>query len=243
MKKVRLDRLLVEKGFFPSGEKARGAVMAGWVEVDGRIESKPGKAFPPGVGIRVSRGQAYVGRGGDKLASALERFGISVSGKRCLDIGSSTGGFTDCLLKAGAKCVVAVDVGYGQMEMRLREDPRVILMERTNARYLKRSDLPYEPDLVTVDVSFISLGKIIPVVERLSGKGAGLVALVKPQFEAGRKDVGRGGVVRDAGVHAAVLGRVCAVCKDCGFSVEGISESPLKGPAGNREFFIYAVRG
>jgi 23S rRNA (cytidine1920-2'-O)/16S rRNA (cytidine1409-2'-O)-methyltransferase len=240
--KVRLDRLLVERGFFPSGEKARRAVMAGEVRVDGRLEDKAGKAVKSNCLLSVLRRYHYVGRGGEKLAAALRTFGVSVSKKKCLDIGASTGGFTDCLLQAGAAAVVAVDVGHGQLAQRVREDPRVTLLDRTNARYLKRSHLPYEPELATIDVSFISLDKIIPAVVEIIGPGAVLVALIKPQFEAGRKDVGRGGVVRDGRVHTSVIWNVCEMCEANGLMVRGLMESPLRGPAGNKEFFVYAEK-
>jgi 23S rRNA (cytidine1920-2'-O)/16S rRNA (cytidine1409-2'-O)-methyltransferase len=240
--KVRLDKLLVERGFFPSGEKARRAVMAGEIRVDDRPADKPGKAVKSDCRLAVLSRYQYVGRGGEKLAAALRTFGISVSKKKCLDIGASTGGFTDCLLQAGAAAVVAVDVGHGQMAQRVREDPRVTLLDRTNARYLKRRDLPYEPELATIDVSFISLDKIIPAVVEIIGHGAELVALIKPQFEAGREDVGRGGVVRDVRVHTSVIWNVCEMCEANGLMVRGLTESPLRGPAGNREFFIYVIK-
>jgi len=238
--KVRLDRLLVERGFFPTGEKARRAIMAGEVRVDGQRADKPGKAVKSDCLISVLNRYHYVGRGGEKLAAALRTFGISVSKKKCLDIGASTGGFTDCLLRAGAAAVVAVDVGRGQLAQRLREDPRVTVLDRTNARYLAKSHLPYEPELVTIDVSFISLDKIIPAVLEIIGPEAELVALIKPQFEAGRKDVGRGGVVRDGRVHASVIWSVCEMCEANGLVIRGLMESPLRGPAGNKEFFVYA---
>ena len=237
--KERLDKLLVSRGFFPTREKARRAVMAGKVTVDGVCVPKAGKAVDPGCDITVAPSQRYVSRGGEKLAAALKRFDVSPIGKKCLDIGSSTGGFTDCLLQAGAETVVAVDVGYGQLDFKLRGDSRVTVLERTNARYLKREDLPCEPQLVTIDVSFISLGKIVPAVRGLLKPGAEVAALVKPQFEAGRSDVQRGGVVKDSRVHARVLDNVCMICEARGFTVLGLMESPLKGPAGNKEFFIY----
>jgi len=240
--KERLDRLLVERGFFESGEKARRAVMAGIVVVGGRVELKPGRMCTPDSVIEIKEAQRYVGRGGEKLAAALQRFGIPAAGRRCLDIGASTGGFTDCLLQAGAASVIALDVGRGQIAQKLRADRRVTVMEGINARYLKEGDLPYRPDLVTIDVSFISLAKIIPRVVELAAEGADLVALVKPQFEAGRKYVGRGGVVKDGRIHARVLQDICDLCESLGLRVEGMMESPLRGPAGNKEFFIHAVK-
>ncbi len=242
MTKVRLDKLLVEQGFFPTGEKARRAVMAGEVMVDGRRSDKPGKTVSGDCRIEVSNRYHYASRGGEKLAAALSTFGISVAGKKCMDLGASTGGFTDCLLQAGAASVVAVDVGHGQLAQRLRDDPRVVILDRTNARYLTKGHLPYEPELVTIDVSFISLEKVIPAAVAVTGGGAELVALVKPQFEAGRKDVGRGGVVRDSRVHTRVIWNACEVIEANGLLVRGITESPLRGPAGNKEFFVYAEK-
>lgn len=230
----------MERGFFESGERARRAVMAGAVSVDGRRADKPGKTVDRGCTLAVAAPARFVGRGGQKLAAALERFGVSAEGRHCLDIGASTGGFTDCLLQAGAASVTAVDVGRGQLDRRVRADPRVHVRERTNARYLAREELPHEAEVVTVDVSFISLDRVLPALARLMARGSDLVALVKPQFEAGRREVGRGGVVRDARVHARVIWRACLVAEGCGLEVRGITDSPLVGPAGNREFFIHA---
>ncbi|HOE27645.1 MAG: TlyA family RNA methyltransferase [Candidatus Aureabacteria bacterium] len=238
--KVRLDRLLVERGFFESGEKARRAVMAGTVTVDGRRADKAGKAVDAGCALAVAAPAPFVGRGGEKLDAALKTFRVPVSGRHCLDLGASTGGFTDCLLKAGATSVIAVDVGRGQLDRRLREDPRVVVRERTNARYLSREDLPRDAELVTVDLSFISLDKVLPAISRLIVGGGDLVALVKPQFEAGRSEVQRGGVVRNGRVHARVVWHACLAAERCGLEIMGIAESPLTGPAGNREFFIHA---
>jgi 23S rRNA (cytidine1920-2'-O)/16S rRNA (cytidine1409-2'-O)-methyltransferase len=238
--KTRLDRLLVERGLFDSGEKARRAIMAGVVRVDGDAAAKPGKAVDPGCAIAVSAPQRFVGRGGEKLAAALERFDVVVAGRECLDVGASTGGFTDCLLQAGAAAVAAVDVGRGQLAARLRADPRVTVMDRVNARNLAREDLPHEAGLVTVDLSFISLDKVVPVLARIMPRGAEMLALVKPQFEAGRAEVRRGGVVRDSRVHTRLIWRACVMAEESGLEVRGIMESPLLGPAGNKEFFMYA---
>lgn len=238
--KKRLDALLVERGLFESGEKARRAVMAGMVRVDGARADKPGRAVDAGCALSVEARERFVGRGGEKLVAALEKFRVDAAGRKCLDVGASTGGFTDCLLQAGAAAVAAVDVGHGQFAARLRGDPRVTLLERTNARYLRREDLPHEADLVTVDVSFISLDKVVPVLAGLMERGGDLVALVKPQFEAGRSEVRKGGVVRDRRVHTRVVWRACAMCEECGLEMRGVMESPLVGPAGNREFFIHA---
>lgn len=238
--KTRLDKLLVERGFFESGEKARRAVMAGLVTVNGAPADKPGRAVDAGSVLAVAAPERFVGRGGEKLAAALERFCVRAAGRHCLDVGASTGGFTDCLLQAGAASVTAVDVGRGQLAARLRADPRVTARERVNARYLSRKDLPHEAELVTVDVSFISLGKVVPALAAIMSRGAEMVALVKPQFEAGRREVHRGGVVRDPRVHTRVIWQACAMVEECGLEVRGIMESPLLGPAGNREFFIHA---
>jgi len=216
--------------------------MAGLVTADGRVETKPGKPVAPDSVLDVKEGARYVGRGGEKLAAALEKFGVSARGKRCLDIGASTGGFTDCLLKGGASEVTAVDVGYGQLAHVLRGDKRVKLLERTNARYLKPEQISYRPELITVDVSFISLAKIFPVAARLAAEGAEMVALIKPQFEAGRKEVKKGGVVRNRVIHDRVIRDLCRMCQESGFAVRGVTESPLRGPAGNKEFFVYAVK-
>ncbi|MEJ2745674.1 MAG: TlyA family RNA methyltransferase [bacterium] len=242
MTKIRLDRLLVEQGFFPTREKARRAIMAAEVKVDGLRVDKPGKTVSSDCRVEVSTRYRYVSRGGEKLAGALGAFGISVDGKKCLDVGASTGGFTDCLLQAGAAAVVAIDVGRHQLASSLRDDPRVTILDRTNARYLTKDQLPYSPELATIDVSFISLEKVIPAIVAVMGGGSELVALIKPQFEAGRKDVGRGGVVKDGRVHTRVVWNVRETCEANGLNVRGIMESPLRGPAGNKEFFIHAVK-
>jgi 23S rRNA (cytidine1920-2'-O)/16S rRNA (cytidine1409-2'-O)-methyltransferase len=254
MKKERLDFLLVARGFFDSREKAKRAVMAGAVRVDNRASVKPGALVDTDCVIIVLARQKYVSRGGDKLEAALRTFDVSAGRKRCLDIGASTGGFTDCLLQNGASAVITVDVGYGQLDQRLRNDHRVTVLDRVNARYLTRDQLPFVPELVTVDVSFISLAKVLPAVYRLMAADAPLptssvsphqrvagevVALVKPQFEAGRRFVKRGGVVKDPRIHALVLTTVCEEAQKIGFAVKGMIASPLLGPAGNREFFVH----
>ena len=233
----RLDQLLVERGLAPSPERARALVMAREVRVDGAVATRPADAVAPDAALEVRRGSPYVGRGGEKLAHALDRSGLDVRGLRCLDAGASTGGFTDCLLQRGAASVVAVDVGYGQLAQRLRDDPRVEVRERTNARDLR----PLDPlaDLATVDVSFISLSAVLPAVLRSLLPGGDVLALVKPQFEAAREQVERGGVVRDPLVHAQAVGRVATWALDRGLRVRGVVRSPLLGPAGNREFFLW----
>ncbi len=238
--KERLDILVVKKGLAPSREKARTMIMEGLVLVDGQREDKPGSFFEDGVAISLKgEPMPYVSRGGLKLEKALRVFDIAVDGLVCMDIGSSTGGFTDCMLQNGAKKVYCVDVGYGQLDWRLRTDPRVVCMERTNARYLTRENIDEIPDFVTVDVSFISLTRLLGVVYDLSGKDARCVVLVKPQFEAGKEKVGKKGVVRNPAVHAEVLSRVVRFASDSGFSILGLNHSPIKGPEGNIEYLLY----
>ncbi len=234
--KQRLDLLMVERGLAPSREKARAAVLAGDVLVDGERARRPAATLAPGARIELVRPPPYVSRGGEKLAHALRAFDIDVGGLVCLDAGASTGGFTDCLLQHGAARVYAVDVGYGQLDYRLRQDPRVVVLERTNAREL--SSLPETPALATIDVSFIGLEKVAPAVVGLLRPRGRMVALVKPQFQARRNEVGKGGVVKDPLVHATVLGRVVAWGATQGLRFGGLVESPLRGPAGNREFFV-----
>jgi 23S rRNA (cytidine1920-2'-O)/16S rRNA (cytidine1409-2'-O)-methyltransferase len=235
----RLDALLVERGLAPSRERARALVLARSVLVDGVPAVRAGAAVAREAALALRVQPRYVSRGGEKLADALVRSGLaaSIAGRRCLDLGASTGGFTDCLLQHGAAAVVAVDVGYGQLAAALRDDPRVELRERTNARRLA----PVEPaaDLVTVDVSFISLMLVLPAAVASLRPGGDVLALVKPQFEAGRAEVGRGGVVRDPEVQAACVGRVARWALDHGLRVRGVFRSPLPGPAGNLEFFLW----
>ena len=220
-----------------SREKARALILAGEVLVGGQVEARASALVGPDAVIEIARGARFVSRGGEKLDYALERFGIDVAGLVALDAGASTGGFTDCLLQRGAERVYAVDVGYGQIDARLRDDARVVVMERTHVRDLK--SLPETPDLATIDVSFISLTQVLPNIMRLLRPGADIVALVKPQFEAGREEVDRRGVVKDARTHATVIGRVAWWCVNHGLRVRGVVQSPLLGPAGNREFFLW----
>ncbi len=236
-KKQRLDLALVDRNIAPSREKARAYILAGDVEVDGRTETRAGALVSPESTIALAQPARFVSRGGEKLDHALAHFAIDVTGLIAMDVGASTGGFTDCLLQRGAARVYAVDVGYGQLDLRLRNDPRVVVMERTNARDL--ASLPEQPDVATVDASFISLTKVLPAVARVLRPGADVVALVKPQFEAGKHEVKRGGVVRDPLVHASVIGRVAWWCVNNGLRIRGVSMSPLLGPAGNREFFLW----
>lgn len=244
MARERLDVLLVRKGFYPSREKARSVIMAGRVFVDGRRVDKAGTAVAPGAGIEVrGRDCPFVSRGGLKLARAIEEFDLDLRGKTVLDVGASTGGFTDCALQAGAAHVVAVDVGYGQLDWKLRNDPRVTCLERTNIRYLDPEGLPARPEVVTVDVSFISLSKILDRLDLLAGDRARFIFLVKPQFEAGREKVGKKGVVRDPAVHRQVLEKVLDLVKARGWSVRGLTHSPVRGPKGNIEYLVYAAKG
>jgi 23S rRNA (cytidine1920-2'-O)/16S rRNA (cytidine1409-2'-O)-methyltransferase len=239
----RLDGELVRRGLAGSRSEAQDAIRAGRVSVGGRPAVKASTLVADGEPVHVTGpARSYVSRGGEKLAAALDRFGIDPSGRDCLDVGASTGGFTDCLLRRGAVRVVAVDVGYGQLAWALRNDPRVIVLERTNARRLRPEDLPFSPDLVTADLSFISLRLVLPTLAGLAAPSADLVLLVKPQFEAGPDDVSPGGVVRDLGVWRRVLGEVAGACRDLGVAPMGAAASPLLGPAGNVEFLLHAVR-
>ena len=235
-KKQRLDVAVVERGLAPSREKAQALILAGDVRVNGARETRASAPVLPEARIDVAQPPSYVSRGGDKLAHALATFALDVGGLVALDAGASTGGFTDCLLQQGATKVYAVDVGYGQLDHRLRSDPRVVSMERTHIRDL--ASLPERPGIAVVDVSFISLTQVLPAIITLIAAGAYIVALVKPQFEAGREEVGRDGVVRDPLVHATVLGRIAAWCVYHRLRVRGLTMSPLLGPAGNREFFV-----
>ncbi len=235
--RVRLDELLVRRGHAPSRERARALVLAGRVTVPGSLTAKPGQLVPDDVPLDVFAPDPYVSRGGIKLAHALEEFDVDPQGKLCADIGASTGGFTDCLLQRGAMCIYAIDVGYGQLHWRLRNDPRVVVMERTNARYLE--SLPDRPRLVTIDASFISLRLLLPAAVRIVESEADVVALIKPQFEAGRERVGKGGVIRDPAVHREVLIAFVDWLKGAGLGLLGLTPSPIRGPAGNVEFFAH----
>jgi 23S rRNA (cytidine1920-2'-O)/16S rRNA (cytidine1409-2'-O)-methyltransferase len=234
---VRLDQLLVERGLFPSREKARRAVMAGLVTVDGARVDKPGTSIKPGAALEVAARDPYVSRAGGKLAHALDHFGIDPAGRVCLDAGASTGGFTDCLLQRGARRVYALDVGYGQLDQRLRDDPRVVVMDRINVRHLTPDALGEPCDLITVDVSFISLAKVVPALLPHLAEAGILLPLIKPQFEAGRELVGRGGVVRDAEVRRRVIAERVAELVALGLRCLGTVDSAVPGAGGNREAF------
>jgi 23S rRNA (cytidine1920-2'-O)/16S rRNA (cytidine1409-2'-O)-methyltransferase len=237
---VRLDRLLVERGLAPSRERAQRLVMAGDVLVDERPATKPGAEVPEGAVLRVrAPASPYVSRGGEKLAGALDAFGLGPAGRVVLDVGASTGGFTDVCLRRGARRVFALDVGYGQLAWSLRSDPRVTVVERTNARRITAELFDERPDFAVVDVSFISLGLVLPPLAAALAPASPVVALVKPQFEVGRGEVGKGGVVRDEGKRAAAVARVRALAAAAGLDVRGEAESVLPGPKGNREVFLW----
>ncbi len=238
--KERLDVLLVQRGLAPSRERAKAAIMEGCVFVDGQREEKAGTFFDSGAAIEVkSRGLRYVSRGGLKLEKAVCEFDLQIEGLVCMDIGASTGGFTDCMLQNGAQKVYAVDVGYGQFAWKLRQDPRVVCMEKTNIRYVLPEDIGEPVAFASADVSFISLTKVLAPVKALLTEDAKMVCLIKPQFEAGREKVGKKGVVRDAAVHEEVIHTVLAYARSLGFSVLGLSYSPVKGPEGNIEYLLY----
>jgi 23S rRNA (cytidine1920-2'-O)/16S rRNA (cytidine1409-2'-O)-methyltransferase len=240
MTRTRLDTLLVERGLAASRERARALILAGQVTIEGEVASKAGTLVSVGVAVALRRpDHPYVGRGGVKLAHALDAFGIPVAGRQALDIGASTGGFTDVLLRRGAARVIAYDVGRGQLDWRLRQDPRVVVLEGRNARSLQPADLPGLADVVTVDVSFISLAKILSRAAAVLQPGGDLVALVKPQFEAGRAEVGKKGLVRDPAVHARVIARVTEAAAEAGLVRVGMTPSPITGTAGNQEFFLH----
>lgn len=238
--KLRLDAYLTEQGLFETRSRAQAAIMAGQVLVDEVKIDKPGTSVKEGAKIRILGDQLrYVSRGGLKLAKALQKFPVSVAGKVMADIGASTGGFTDCALQNGAVRVYAIDVGYGQLDWKLRNDPRVINMERTNARLLEADSLPEPIEAASIDVAFISLEKILPAVRKLLAADAFVIALVKPQFEAGKENVGKKGVVRDPAVHKEVLRRIIAFAEQEGFGIGGLDYSPVKGPEGNIEYLLY----
>ena len=244
IRKIRLDVALVERGLAVSRERARALIMAGQVTVDDRAISKAGTAVSADARIEIAvPDHPYVGRGGVKLAHALDAFAIDPSGKRALDVGASTGGFTDVLLQRGAVHVIALDVGRGQLDWRLRTDPRVAVHEGVNARSLTTADVPLPVDLVTIDVSFISLAHIFPSLPPLLANGADVVALVKPQFEAGREQVGKHGLVTDPAVHQQVLERVTAQAEAAGLKRIAMAPSAIKGMTGNQEFFLHLRRG
>jgi 23S rRNA (cytidine1920-2'-O)/16S rRNA (cytidine1409-2'-O)-methyltransferase len=243
--KERVDVLMVERGLARSREKAQALLMAGSVTVDGMREWKPGTKYAAEAVIEVAEDpNPYVGRGGLKLKAAIDAWEIDPKGLVCVDIGASTGGFTDVLLQAGAARVYAIDVGYGQLDFTLRNDPRVVNMERTNIRFVEPETFPEKTDFIVIDVAFISLALVLPVAVRLLKTDCeteipGIVALVKPQFEAGRAQVGKGGIVRDPAVHAEVLENVTNYAKNCGLSAAAVLDSPVRGAKGNKEFLLW----
>ena len=239
--KVRLDQILLDRGLAASREKARALILAGKVRVDGQKGDKPGHSYPGESRIEVAEPPPYVSRGGLKLAAALQHFQIGVRGRVCLDVGASTGGFTDCLLQHGAARVWAVDVGHGQIDWSLRNDPRVEVREGVNARYLQPGDFPEPFDLAVCDASFISATLLIPAIVPLLAKRGEMVILVKPQFEVGKDQVGKGGIVRDPALHEAACARVRHAVTALGFSAQTV-ESPILGAEGNREFLLNARR-
>ena len=241
--KDRLDVLLVKRGLAESREKAKAVIMSGIVYVDGQKEDKAGQTFADTANIEV-RGSTlkYVSRGGLKLEKAMECFDVSVKDKVCMDIGASSGGFTDCMLQNGAKKVYAVDVGHGQLAWKLRNDTRVVVMEKTNIRYVKPEDIGESIDFASIDVSFISLSKVLPAAYNLLGECGEIVALIKPQFEAGREKVGKKGVVREKSTHIEVIQNCFAYAGENGFFVRELEFSPVKGPEGNIEYLYHLVK-
>lgn len=242
MSGTRIDVMLVERGLFSSREKARAAVLAGEVKVDGHVVTKAGHAIGDDAVVEIAEARRFVSRGGHKLEGALETFGIDVAGLTALDVGASTGGFTDCLLKRGASSVAAVDVGYGQLAWELRQDSRVAVFERTNIRHVNGDAIGAPFEFVVIDVSFISLAKVLPHIMPLVSLDGSVLALVKPQFEAGKGRVGKKGVVRDAAVHVDVLTEVVEAVHGAGWQVRGLTWSPIKGPEGNIEFWAWIAR-
>jgi len=242
--KTRIDKLLVERGLAPSRERAQALILAGKVLVNEQKVEKAGAVVEQDAVIRLlGEDMRYVSRGGLKLERALEHWHIEVRGRICMDIGASTGGFTDCLLQHGAARVIAVDTGYGQIDLRLRTDPRVRLLEKTNARYLRREDVAEAVEFLAMDVSFISATLVLPAVIAAAGDQLrSMVVLVKPQFEVGRERVGKGGIVRDPAAQQAAADAVCAALADLGWRTTGVIDSPILGAQGNREFLLYADR-
>ena len=238
--KTRLDIALVDRGLAPSRERARALILAGQVTIDGLVVSKAGAPVRPDARVELAvPDHPYVGRGGVKLAGALDAFAVDPRGRRTLDVGASTGGFTDVLLRRGAASVIAVDVGRGQLDWRLRSDPRVLVHEGVNARMLTAGDVPHHVSLVVIDVAFISLRHILPALPPFLDAGADVVALVKPQFEAGRDEVGKRGIVADPAVHDAVLARVSEAAGACGLARVAMAPSAITGATGNQEFFLH----
>ena len=242
-RRQRLDRILVARGLAENGARARALILAGRVRSEGRLLDKAGTRVPADIALTVAEGRRFVGRGAHKLLGALQAFRIEPAGVATLDVGASTGGFTQVLLEAGAAHVVALDVGKGQLDWELRRDSRVTPLEGINARHLTADGLPYRPTLAVIDVSFISLELVLPAVARVLAEDGEIVALVKPQFEVGRGKVGRGGIVREAALHREVLERLAEWCAGRGWTVAGVCRSPLAGADGNQEFFLHILPG
>jgi 23S rRNA (cytidine1920-2'-O)/16S rRNA (cytidine1409-2'-O)-methyltransferase len=241
--KVRLDKLLVDSGIVQSRERAKAMIMAGKVAVNGRRIDKPGTQIDANARLALQEEEShYVSRGGEKLEGALKAFAIDPTGMMVMDVGASTGGFTDCVLQKGAEKVYAVDVGYGQLAWRLQKDPRVVDLERRNIRYLRREEVEEEIDLILIDTSFISIEKFLSYLLGFLKKGGAILGLIKPQFEVGKGEVGKGGVVREAALHKKVIERISNFSRGLGLRVLGVTESPLLGPKGNKEFFIYLIK-
>ncbi len=240
--KIRLDQLLVQKGLTASREKAKALIMAGLAQVNGILIDKAGRLVPTSATVELKGTHPYVSRGGLKLEAAIRHFTPDVEGKSLIDVGASTGGFTDCLLQNGAKRIIAVDVGYGQLDWKLRQDPRVTVLEKTNARYLKPKDIDAPIHGAVIDVSFISLKLIIPPVSNILEDQAFIIALIKPQFEVGKGQVGKGGVVRDPNLHQKVIEQLKVFFKTMNWTIQGHIPSPILGPKGNREFLVYLTR-
>ena len=241
-KKLRLDLLLVKRGLMPDSKQAERLIRAGRISVDGCPADKPGRPVPIDADIILKETSRYVSRGGEKLSGALEYFRLDLAEKTAMDVGSSTGGFTDCLLQAGVRKVYCIDVGKGQLAWKIRQDPRVDAAEGVNARYLTPDSIPELVDIITIDVSFISLTKVLPSCIKLLKPGGYVLALIKPQFEAGRNEVERGGVVRDSRIHERVIAEIINFSSTRGLSVLGVEKSVLTGPAGNKEYFILLHR-
>lgn len=240
-KRIRLDKFLVERGLVDSRSMGQVLIMAGEVRVGGETAVKPSTLVPIDADVEIVQPMPYVSRGGYKLAAAVDEFAIKISGRTCADVGACTGGFTDVLLQNGARLVYAIDVGYGQLDWKLRQDERVVVMERTNARHLEA--LPEKIDVLTIDVSFISLKLILESALNWLADGADIISLIKPQFEAGRQLVGKGGVVRDSRVHAQVLEDILGWCQANGLTVRGLIQSPVEGAKGNKEFLVWLMPG
>jgi len=239
--RVRIDQLLVQRGLAPSRDQAQRLIRAGRVRVDGQLQIKPAHAVADDAKPAVEESPRFVGHGGEKLEAAFTQWNLDATGRVCLDVGSSTGGFTDCLLQHGARCVYAVDVGYGQIDPKLRGDPRVVVLERQNIRQLPRETVPEPVDLITLDLSFISLTLVLPKVLMFLRPGGEIMALVKPQFEVGKGQVGKGGVVRDPELQRQAVDRVTQAARALGLQVSAAFPSPLKGPKGNQEYFLHLL--